>query len=57
MPTVFSPVPPFAVASVPVNVMLGVKPPEEAMFPEAVTAVTAAVGVAQAGTPADMVRT
>jgi hypothetical protein len=37
--------------------MLGVKPPEEAMFPEAVTAVTAAVGVAQAGTPADMVRT
>ena len=58
VPTVFSPVPPFAVASVPVNVMLGVKPPEEAMFPEAVTAVTPPeAGVAQAGTPKTVVRT
>ena len=53
----FRPVPPFAVARVPVNVMLGVKPPEDAMFPEAVTAVTGGVGVAQDGIPPEMVRT
>ena len=57
MPTVLSPVPPLVVAKVPVNVMLGVSPPDEAMFPEPVTAVTGGVGVIQAGEPAETVRT
>ena len=42
---VVTPVPPLATASVPVKLMVGVAPPEEARGAEAETEVTLAVGV------------